>query len=140
MAANSAIHTRRDMTSSSSETTRCRRIRGQFEVAREVHLHPVALPNRDCGQPIQESIHGLSGCLCSGVGAGPSDDDGPVSLCRREACRPYCLGKTADQPDGGCGAERRPVVVVYLVLQTSVANLVGAGVLVQAVGAPIWQQ
>ena len=50
------------------------------------------------------------------------------------------MSKTADQADRGCGSERRPVVVVYLVLQTSVANLVGAGVLVQAVGAPIRQQ
>src|SRR4029077_10203690 len=50
------------------------------------------------------------------------------------------LRRPADKADRGCGSERRPVVVVYLVLQTSVANLVGAGVLVQAVGAPIRQQ
>jgi hypothetical protein len=31
-------------------------------------------------------------------------------------------------------------VVVHLVLQTSVADLVGAGVLIQAVGAPVRQQ
>ena len=63
-----------------SESSRLRsRIRWKLQVARQVHLHPVSLANRDGWQTIQKPAHDLQACLRRGVGAA-GDDDRPVAV------------------------------------------------------------
>ncbi len=123
--------------SSSSELSRAGRVRRQFKVARQVHLDSVALANRDRRQPIQKSVHRLRCCLRRDVSCAAGNDDRPVSLSGREAGRTDGLGKTADKANRSGCAERRPVMVVDLVFQSRIADLVRAGILVQAVAASI---
>src|SRR4029453_11608581 len=86
-------------------------IRRELDIVREVHLHTVALPNRDGRQSIQEPIHHLQRGLRRGVAYATSDDDRAIASTVGEAGAGEILRQAAHQPDRSRGTERGQIVV-----------------------------
>src|SRR3990170_2186533 len=100
-----------------------RRIGRKLQVARHVHLHAVALTNRDGWQAVQEPAHDLKACLRCRVRA-TGDDDRPIARSTRIARAANPLRQAADETNRSGRPERGPVVVVDFVAQARIADLI----------------
>jgi len=99
----------------------------------------MSLANRDGRESIQEATHDLKAGLRRSVGTA-GDDDRSVTRAARvpSAANPLC--QATDETDGGCSAERGPVMVVYLVPETRITDLIEADELIKSARAAIWHQ
>src|SRR4051812_42352708 len=129
--------TRRSMVASVSRP--CRHgVRGQLEIAGQIDLDAMAFANRDRRRTIQETVHHLQRGLACAVRGTASDDHRPVALARTEAGGTERLRQPSDQTDGGRGPERGPVVLIYLIAESRIANLVQARQSIQRERAAVW--
>ena len=88
-------------------------VRGQLEIAREVHLHAMPFANRDRRQAVQEPVHHLQRGLRRRIADAASDDHRPVvAVAASQAGAAEVLRQATDEPNGRSGAERREVVVI----------------------------
>ena len=126
------------MESSLSERIRRagRRVGGQFDIAGEVHLHPVAFTDGDGREPVEESIHHLERCLRRRIADSASDHDRSISIAAAKARASQVLREPADEANSSCRSKRREVVLIYLVPKTGVADLVESQELIEAVVRP----
>src|SRR4029453_5765048 len=99
-------------------------IRRELDIVREVHLHTVALPNRDGRQSIQEPIHHLQRGLRRSVAYATGDDDGAIAFAVGEAGAAEVLRQAAHQTDRRRRTEGRQIVLVDAIAESRVADLV----------------
>ena len=73
---------RRNIESSLSERVRRprRHVCRQLDIAGEIHLHAVSLPDGDGRKPVQKPIHHLHRSLRRRIADTAGDDDGSVSI------------------------------------------------------------
>ena len=85
---------------------------GQLDVARQVHLDPVTLTNRDGREAIQEAAHDLSRSLAGGIADAASNDHAAVAVCAAQSGGAEELTEPGDQPDSRGRSKRGQVVLI----------------------------
>src|SRR5713226_6824813 len=111
------------------------RVRRKKQVLREIHFHAMSFPNRDRGRYLNEAVKDsgrrLRNIVRSPVGEclGAARGNGAPTL-RDLAC-------SSDHTQSYRGAEDLKVVIVYLVLQSSLTDLVEAVELVEIDGVAV---
>src|SRR5882672_2883655 len=111
---------RRNIESSLSERVRRpgRHVCRQLDIAGEIHLHAVSLPDGDCGKPVEKPVHHLERRLRRRVADSACDDDCPIAIAAAQTGTSQVLGKPTDQADRCRCSERGQVVLVHLIAET----------------------
>src|SRR4051812_2668015 len=125
---------RRNIGSSLSEWIRRtrRHVCRQLDIAGEIHLHAVSLPDRDCGKPIEKPVHHLERRLRRRVADSAGDHDRSIAIAPVQSSASQVLGKPTDESDRSRRSERGQVVLVDLVAETGIADLIESQELIQA--------
>ena len=99
---------RRNIESSLSERVRRtrRRVDRQLDVAGEIHLHAMSLPDGDCRKPVEKPVHHLHRSLRRRIADTARDDDGSVSFAATQTSTSQVLGQAADQSNRSRGSKR----------------------------------
>ena len=84
----------------------------QLDVARQVHLDPVTLTNRDGREAIQESAHDLRRSLAGGIADAASNDHAAVGVRAAQSGSADELTEPGDQPDSRGRSKRGQVVLI----------------------------
>src|SRR6185295_2489428 len=133
---------RRNIKSSLSERVRRprRHVCRQLDIAGEIHLHAVSLPDGDRRKPVEKPIHHLERRLRRCVADPTSDDDCSIAITAAQARASEILGEPADKADRCRRSERGQVMLVDLVAETGIADLVESQELIEPVGTAVGHQ
>src|SRR3954466_11000426 len=89
----------------------------QLDIAGEIDLHAVSLPDGDCRKPVEKPVHHLERRLRRGVADSTGDHDCSITITAAQARASQVLGEPTDEADRCRCSERGQIVLVHLVAE-----------------------